>query len=82
MNEAKTAAEVLVVDDSPVPQKLVERVVSSERYSLTLARDGAGALRLFEERSPSIVITDLPPTVRESSCVNAFVRMPHDPTHR
>ena len=59
MNEAKSAYEVLVVDDSPVYRKLVEQVLSCEAYSLTFARDGAEAMRLFEERSPSIVITDL-----------------------
>lgn len=51
--------EVLVVDDSPVYRELVEQALSCERYSLTFARDGAEALRLFEERSPSFVITDL-----------------------
>lgn len=51
--------EVLVIDDSPVYRKLVEQVLSCERYSLTFARDAAEALRVFEERSPSIVITDL-----------------------
>jgi PleD family two-component response regulator len=59
MNEAKPMYEVLVVDDSPVYRKLVEQVLSCEKYSLTFARDGAEALRLFEECSPSFVITDL-----------------------
>lgn len=59
MSEAKATYEVLVVDDSPVYRKLVEQVLSCERYSLTFARDAAEALRVFEERSPSIVITDL-----------------------
>ena len=49
MSEAKATYEVLVVDDSPVYRKLVEQVLSCERYSLTFARDGAEALRVFEE---------------------------------
>ena len=59
MSEAKATYEVLVVDDSPVYRKLVEQVLSCERYSLAFARDGAEAMRRFEERPPSIVITDL-----------------------
>ena len=47
MSEAKATYEV--VDDSPVYRKLVEQVLSCERYSLTFARDGAEALRVFEE---------------------------------
>jgi len=58
MSQGKPCYEVLVVDDSPVYRKLVEQVLSSELYSLRFARDAAEALRLFEEHSPSIVITD------------------------
>jgi len=58
MSQAKPTYEVLVVDDSPVYRKLVEQILSSESYTLLFARDGAEAMRLFEERSPSIVITD------------------------
>jgi two-component system chemotaxis response regulator CheY len=47
-----------VVDDSPVYRKLVEHVLSSKEYSLLFARDGAEAMRLYEEHSPSLVITD------------------------
>lgn len=59
MSEVMPTYEVLVVDDSPVYRKLVEQVLSCEKYSLMFARDGAEALRLFEARSPSIVVTDL-----------------------
>ena len=59
MSEAKATYEVLVVDDSPVYRKLVEQVLSCERYSLMFARDGAEALGMIDARSPSIVITDL-----------------------
>jgi two-component system, cell cycle response regulator len=50
--------EVLVVDDSPVQRKLVEQVLSSEPFRLQFARNGEEALKLFEERTPCIVITD------------------------
>jgi diguanylate cyclase (GGDEF)-like protein len=58
MNQTKRNYEVLVVDDSPVYRKLVEHVLSSEFYSLSFASDAAEAMELYEERSPSIVITD------------------------
>jgi two-component system cell cycle response regulator len=50
--------EVLVVDDSPVYRKLIERILSEHPYSLSFASDGSEALRIYHEKSPGIVITD------------------------
>lgn len=58
MSQEDRHYEVLVVDDSPVYRKLVEHVLSSESCSLLFARDGAEAMKLFEQHSPGIVITD------------------------
>jgi two-component system, cell cycle response regulator len=58
MNQSNRKYEVLVVDDSPVYRKLVEQVLSPEAYTLLFACDGAEAVKLFEERSPCLVITD------------------------
>jgi two-component system cell cycle response regulator len=58
MSQADGQYEVLVVDDSPFYRKLVEHVLSSESCSLLFARDGAEAMKLFEQHSPGIVITD------------------------
>ncbi|MGB9435645.1 MAG: diguanylate cyclase [Candidatus Acidiferrum sp.] len=58
MNQTKRIYEVLVVDDSPVYRKLVEQVLASEAYSLLFAGDGAQAMKLYEEHSPCLVITD------------------------
>src|ERR1700739_1718412 len=58
MSQADGHYEVLVVDDSPFYRKLVEHVLSSESCSLLFARDGAEAMKLFEQHSPGIVITD------------------------
>lgn len=58
MSQINTNYEILVVDDSPVYRKLVEQVLASEAYSLLFARDGAEAMKLYEEHAPSIVITD------------------------
>ena len=50
--------EVPVVDDSPVYRKLVEQVLSSEPFTLFFANNGEEALKIYQEHSPSIVITD------------------------
>jgi diguanylate cyclase (GGDEF)-like protein len=50
--------EVLVVDDSPVYHKLFEQMLSGQTYSLSFARDGNDALRMYQEKSPDIIITD------------------------
>ena len=49
---------VLVVDDSPFSRKLLEHALSGDSYSLLFAENGSGALRLFKEHRPAIVITD------------------------
>lgn len=50
--------EVLIVDDSPVYRKLVQQVLESEPYALLFAADASEALKLYEEHSPCLVITD------------------------
>jgi diguanylate cyclase (GGDEF)-like protein len=50
--------KVLVVDDSRVYHKLFEQMLSGQTYSLSFARDGNDALRMYREKSPNIIITD------------------------
>jgi diguanylate cyclase (GGDEF)-like protein len=49
---------VLVVDDSPVSRKVFEQLLPTDLYSVSYACNGEQALRIFREKSPSIVITD------------------------
>src|SRR5258708_30246009 len=58
MNAPGTIYDVLVVDDSPVYRKLVEQVLESQPFRLHFAQNGEEALRLIEEFSPAIVVTD------------------------
>ncbi len=50
--------EVLVVDDSAVYRKLIEKILSGQSYSVSYAHNGAEALELYHQKSPSIVVTD------------------------
>ena len=58
MGSPDSTYEVLVVDDSPVYRKLVEQVLSTEPYALLFARNGEEALKLYQDHSPCIVLTD------------------------
>jgi two-component system cell cycle response regulator len=49
---------VLVVDDSPVSRKLLEQALAQAPYTLSFAKDGSNALRLFDERPPDLAIAD------------------------
>jgi two-component system, cell cycle response regulator len=58
MSDSAGNYRILVVDDSPVSRKLVERALEAGAYSLLFAKNGAEAMKLFEEHAPSIVLTD------------------------
>jgi len=58
MTAPHSTYDVLVVDDSPVYRKLVEQVLESQPFRLHFARNGCEALQLYQEYSPSIVLTD------------------------
>ena len=58
MTETSQEIRVLVVDDSPISRKLLEHTLAEAPYTLSFAKDGADALRLFAERPPDLVIAD------------------------
>ena len=58
MTETSQGIRVLVVDDSPISRKLLEHTLAEAPYTLSFAKDGADALRLFAERPPDLVIAD------------------------
>jgi two-component system chemotaxis response regulator CheY len=58
MDPPSPQLKILVADDSPVYRKLVEQSLSSEVYTVLLAKNGCQALDLFAEYHPGLVITD------------------------
>jgi DNA-binding response OmpR family regulator len=52
-------SSILVVEDDPALRRLVELMLVRERHEVTVAPDGAKALRLLETTSFDLVITDL-----------------------
>ena len=58
MTDAAQTLQVLVVDDSPVCQKLVQQALEQEAYSMLFAKSGGEALELYARHAPSIIVTD------------------------
>ena len=53
------ATRVLVVDDQQVVTEVVERYLRLEGFDVSLASDGAEALRLTQEWVPDLIVLDL-----------------------
>ena len=58
MTHVPPTYELLVIDDSAVYRKLVEQVFAEQPYRLSFASSAEEGMKLFNERSPSFVITD------------------------
>ncbi|HVM75134.1 MAG TPA: diguanylate cyclase [Candidatus Saccharimonadales bacterium] len=58
MTDPPSTYELLVVDDSAVYRKLVEQVFAEQPYYLSFASTAEEGMKLFNQRSPSFVITD------------------------
>jgi two-component system, cell cycle response regulator len=50
--------KVLIIDDSPVAQKLVELPLLEKGYNVIVAPNGRSAMELFDRHRPDVVITD------------------------
>jgi two-component system, cell cycle response regulator len=58
MTEVSPGLPVLVVEDSLFSRKLLEHALAGASYSLLFAENASGALQLFKEHRPAVVITD------------------------
>jgi CheY-like chemotaxis protein len=52
-------ARVLVIDDDEMSRTLLKRMLDAEGHQVEEALDGAEGLRLFGERPPDLVLTDI-----------------------
>src|SRR5580658_4844942 len=59
MNVAQQfAARILIAEDSPVSQKLLETILAEKSYELCFVKNGREALDAFAQFRPDIVLTD------------------------
>jgi putative two-component system response regulator len=57
--ESRPVTRIVVADDVPQNRALLERILKGEGYRVTLAPDGAVALRLIEVEPPDLIISDI-----------------------
>src|SRR5260370_10532214 len=50
---------ILIAEDDPRMQKVLQRIFTEERYAVTSARDGHSALEMFRRERPVAVVLDL-----------------------
>ena len=55
----KSATTILIVDDEPVIQSLLEKILAREGYRTFVAGDGASALEILGRESVSLVLSDI-----------------------
>jgi len=58
MQDTAQSLCVLVVEDSPICRKLLEKALEGEPYAPIFATCGREALELYERHAPSLIITD------------------------
>lgn len=58
-NDRHSGAHVLVVEDTPSNQMLMTRVLQQNHYRVTIAENGAEAVRLFASHNFDLILMDL-----------------------
>ena len=53
------AAKILVVDDDPNVQRLLQYTLKQEGYEVVVASDGAEGFRLWDQESPDLILLDV-----------------------
>ncbi len=70
-------ARVLVIDDDELTRTLLKRMLTGEGHEVEEALDGAEGLRLFGERPPDVVLTDINMPGLDGHDVIEAIRMQH-----
>ena len=50
--------KILIIDDSPTVQRLIEMILSSQRYQVILASDGEEGIAKAQSERPSVILVD------------------------
>ncbi len=59
MSGGKPIATILVVDDDPLVLAALQDLLESEGYAVLTASSGRTGLKLYQEETPDLVITDI-----------------------
>jgi len=51
--------QILIIDDEPVIGSMLKKVFEREGYNVIVASNGEEGMKLYKEKQPDIVITDL-----------------------
>jgi DNA-binding response OmpR family regulator len=51
--------QILIIDDEPVIGSMLKKVFEREGYNVIVASNGEDGMKLYKEKQPDIVITDL-----------------------
>jgi two-component system chemotaxis response regulator CheY len=71
--------KLLIVDDSNVIRRSIQRTVNTPDYEVRTARNGVEALRVFDEFQPEVVTMDITmPEMDGLSCVEAILERSPD----
>lgn len=59
MTESKTKGRILIADDNPVNQELLEAYLADEDYEIDFASDGLETLEKVSSFSPDVILLDI-----------------------
>ncbi|HNW78063.1 MAG TPA: response regulator, partial [Candidatus Competibacteraceae bacterium] len=77
------ASHLLLVEDNPVNQKVAIRLLKGQGYRVTLAEDGAQAIRAFADQSFDAVLMDMQMPVMGGLDATRLIReMEHERSSR
>ena len=71
--------KLLIVDDSNIIRRHIQREIGTENHEIRMAADGVEALKIFDEFDPEIVTMDITmPNMDGLSCVEAILKRKPD----
>ena len=71
--------KLLIIDDSLIMRKAVERSLSEKNFTVDFAGDGQEGLRLFKEKLPDLVTLDISmPKMDGITCLTEMLKVKKD----